>query len=416
MNSELQATAPRSGIVILLRGAGLLGAQIPARPRYTRRLQSHILLASLLALMACSRGGPSGNNSDSANTTAIYETSPTPIVIATITRPTDTLGGFVGATRLRDGGTAVGHGANASVVFADSLGRITRAVSLPRFANTTPLLTWLGRCPGRNLIAVRETAAERYLLLNEAGDLVLEAPLPRGLMFASVLACPSDGTLLLINTVPSRFPTGTGVTTSTAHIVRLNAAKGTADTIRTFPGSEYFYSAKWKTFSEQPLGIVAVARAVDSLVFYGRGSDPYLEYFNVGETSTRRLTHVLPTRPASTGDIISAVAMRLQEESFARTRSKVRLSLRESPIRGELPRFDAMVRAEDGRIWLRSFATPRWDRVEWRSIWPRDVKSTLLTPPDLVVTEIGANYVLGIRRGTNRPEEVVRYLLVKSDK
>jgi hypothetical protein len=325
--------------------------------------------------------------------------------------------GAVGAIRTKDGGIAIGDAASNQVRLYNRSGRFVRSVSHLRDSSRDGgrSVSWLGRCPGNDLVAVQDARSGRFGFYTDEGSIVREVPVPARLRFAQLLACPSDDALLLFQPQPAKVPTGTGVRRSDAHLVRLRRSRKGTDTLRTVRGTEYFFSERTRSFVEQPLGTIALASFAAPYLFVGSGGDTSIEVIDVNGKRLRELSVDLENRSATVGDVVWAVTMRLYQEPSLTTREIIRTTLPQAPVRDSVPRYDALLIDTEGHLWLRSFEIPRRDSVRWRvfdSTGRPLARSDL--PASLYLTEIGRDYVVGIHRRAGEVERVAAYALVKN--
>lgn len=92
---------------------------------------------------------------------------------------------------------------------------------------------------------------------------------------------------------------------------------------------------------------------------------------------------------------------RYRDELLAGTASEghpaVERFVRELPLPPAFPAYDRMLADSDGNLWLRRFRRPGEEEVPWAVLDPDGVwLGDVTVPPELEVTEIGSDYLLGI--------------------
>lgn len=274
-------------------------------------------------------------------------------------------------------------------------------------------LLWAGRCTGTGLIATQDFGSQRFTFFNDSGVVLRSVAIPRELAFAQLIACPADGSLLMLHTLPARF-VAQGTSTPEAQLVRIDSA-GHTDVVRTFAGTEYFYSKRDKIFVEQPLGRLAMATAYGNTVFAGNSGQRGLEM--VGPTGALKghITLGITSRTAVASDLLEAVTLRIYREPSETTRERLRRVIVQTPLRSAELLYDALKSDAEGNLWLRTFEIPRRDTVRWAIVnTDGDVIAHCDLPADMFVGEIGADYVAGIRRRIGEVDRAAVFHLVKS--
>jgi hypothetical protein len=97
-----------------------------------------------------------------------------------------------------------------------------------------------------------------------------------------------------------------------------------------------------------------------------------------------------------------------------RRRNEFVATQREMPHAPTLPAYAEMLVDAERNLWVADYRHPGEPRVRWTVFDPDGrMLGTIQLPPGLRITDIGADYVVGIGRDDFNVERVVMYRLVK---
>lgn len=315
--------------------------------------------------------------------------------------------GVIGAVRTRSG---MAIGAARRISFYDSTGRLLKQVVATQ--DTLGGASWLGRCAGTGSIALQEFRRGTLTFLSDSGVVTRTMTLPRGLKRDRPMYCRADGAIAVIHTLPDQFSKA-GITTVPVRLIRILADGNTEGDVLP-ANAEYYYSTRGKSYVEQPLGQQAVIAALGDEIVVGQSDRASIDIVDFAGRARGRIVAPLQPRVATASDLLEAVTLRIYEEASPSTRDVLRATIIQTPLRAAEVAYDAAVPDRLGNLWLRTFEMPRRDSVLWRVIdrTGRTVATSVL-PVNLYVTEVGADYVLGIQRGVGTRERVALYALLK---
>lgn len=358
---------------------------------------------------ACSSGDSRSTRSQSPDL-AEWTLVATPIVsVKAGGEGPDTTGEFVGIVRTT-AGIAIAELRNQDIRFYDGRGRLLRIDSVA--TGTKKRLLSIGRCPGSGLIAAQDFGSQRVAFFGDSGYLLKSIAIPRGLASARLVACFADGSLVFLQPVSANFAKP-GISLSRAQLVRVDSA-GASRVLRVVGETEYYYSARDKIFVEQPLGKAAMAVSGEREFVAGVSDQETIDLLDLGGNLVRRIDTHLTKRSAVVGDLLEALTLRIYREPSEKTREILRSALVQSPLRPEELLYDQMLTDPHGNIWLKTFELPRREQIRWRVF---DGAGNPIghcdLPADLIVGEIGVDYIAGLQRGVRDPERASVYQLIK---
>ncbi len=325
------------------------------------------------------------------------------------------LAATVGAVRTHAGGLALGNHVTGQVDFYDASGTLVRTISqrtgLP--ADSTDL-RWLGRCSGSGAIGAWDIRTRYFTFFSDSGDVQDAVKLTPRLLYVRLLACLSDGTLLAFQDQPWDIPEGRGATRPPAELIRIDRDGLRADTLRTFLGTDFYFSRSIPAYTEQPLGRKAWATFANGFALIGSSDQAFVQIVDTLGKRKRRIVTDLSSRPVRFGDVVADAKARLIAEPAADVRALLRELLSEAPVSSILPRYSDFRADADGNLWLKTYELQDSSRVRWRVY---DLSNHYLAvcdvPVNLQVFEIGDDYVLGLERAPTKAVRVVLRRLAK---
>lgn len=172
----------------------------------------------------------------------------------------------------------------------------------------------------------------------------------------------------------------------------------TARRLGTWPGAERLGSERGSR--PHPFGKRLVFELAPDRIYLGTGDRYEIRVLDRRGELLRILRRPDVDLSLSDGRIERYRERRLTEAPASR-RPDLRERLRDENFPETLPAFDRLVLDPAGRLWVRAFRGPRSERSRWSvfdtaGAWLGDVR----TPRRFRVTEIGEDYLLGVRRGS----------------
>lgn len=243
--------------------------------------------------------------------------------------------------------------------------------------------------------------------------------------FLRVIGIFGDGALLV------RVPTGTtapradGLHRSPDRLFRYSADGNAIDSVGWGAGREQL---RYRLGTGSSLGIIphfgrSSQYVVRDSLFYVATNDTYeIKVYSMVGTLLSVIRKRHENVPVTSGDI--EVIQKQTEERFNRPGSNLSPSTRkifeETPFHKTMPAFGSRslertfhVDAEDN-VWVMEYNRPGHDQKRWTVF---DEAGTLLgttrVPDDLIIMDIGGDYVLGVERDEYDVEHVMMYGLVK---
>lgn len=305
---------------------------------------------------------------------------------------------------------AVGERSTEQIHFYNDSGELLSR-STASFGDDRHLLR-VRRCEGRNVIAAQDYHSRRVTFLSDAGSSLRSIILPTELAFAQILACPIDGSVVVLHPLPAHL-IDPGVSFTTAQLVVVDPS-GATRVLREFGKTEYFHAARDRVFIEQPLGRLAMAAAAGGRFFLGDSNEEAIDIVDQSGSAVGRFdTHLTP-RAANIGDVLQAITSRLYSEASPGNRDVLRTAIVQAPLQASRPLYDAMIADAAGNIWLRTFEISRTQNARWKIFDPNGRAIAFCDlPGDLFVDEIGSDFIAGIRRGPQIAEQADLYRLIK---
>ncbi len=327
--------------------------------------------------------------------------------------------GIVGATRLTDGRIVVANAGTSELRFFDSTGRHLASVghqgegpgefrSLARLwrGNHDSLYTW-------------DRELGRLSVFDSAGRFArtMRLEVPSGRIAQQVVGQLADGSLVAIGSSGSFLRAEAGrVATDTAFFSRFAATGTFLTAFRSVPGVAWYgfgageqHSFWMVPFTPGPRWAVAGDR-----LYLGTGSTPRVEAW-----SSEGALQQIVSGPDGGSPVESVDVRRYGDELLAlagddNERRQIERFISDVPFPGRLPAFRALRADALGYLWVERFRRPGESQPEWLVFEPEGRwLRTVETPLGLRVTEIGAEYVLGIDRDELDVERVLLYELAR---
>jgi hypothetical protein len=244
-----------------------------------------------------------------------------------------------------------------------------------------------------------------------------------------------DGSFLVKH---HKFAGGSGITRDTALFVRVSPDGALFDTVAAVGDVRRFSVADGQGVltGGQPFSPVASARMAGYRMMYGDGEEFEVrirtlpgsgivagsqsavdspvagQRGEVGEETVLRVER--PVRELTDAEVEDFKARHL-----ARRRAPERQRLHQrmmdvTPFPDRIPAFESFHADADGNLWITSYVWPPEGPRSWVVIDPEGGElGTVVSPSGLRVTDIGSDYVLGVRRDELGVERVELYSLTR---
>lgn len=207
-----------------------------------------------------------------------------------------------------------------------------------------------------------------------------------------------------------------GVSRDSALYLLFAPNGGAVDTLGWFPGPEYYVKA---TESSVAVRSLAFGRTPATLV---RGDELYFgpaDRFEVGLYSAAGKLTRLIRRQHSNLDVTPEDIERYKQEQLEQAtdpnwRRFQQEMLADMPFPKTMPAYSRMVVDEPGDLWVAEYRRPGDDQPRWNVFDPDGrMLGTVRTPPDFVIFQIGADFLLGSWRDELDVQHLRMYRLIK---
>lgn len=401
-------------------------------------------LAFLPVLAACASDAPRGGGAvevrDSAGVRIVQSRAPAwregegwrigaePLVrVGRVDGPeAEQLYRVLGAVRLSDGAIAVANSGTGQVRWFDATGaHIASAGATGDGPGEFRTLTWIGRVGNDSIYAWDRQF--RRLTVFHAGRLVRVATseIPADQLFPTAVGALRDGSVLVIGGPTYVPPDGQpGVQRPPLPVWLLDRDGAVRASLGPFPGLAVDLrpatgspSPAWVR-TEVPFGPATVVAAAEDRIVVGDNSAYELRLLapDGSPAAVVRRVDAVP-RPVRPEDLAAKLESRLAAlPDVEEIRAGIRAMFEQVPPPSAMPFFRAIRVDPNGNLWVRAYAPPqepqtRWDVFDPDGRWLGGVDA----PPGLEITEIGADYAVGIVRDEMDVEYVQVHALVKED-
>lgn len=324
--------------------------------------------------------------------------------------------GIIGGTRINDRSIVIGDQSTNSVKFFDYSGNL---VSVVRPAEDDTVvrgnLRRLSRCPGTNSIVAEDIGHQQFIFISDQGVITRRVHLAQDLIFAQLLYCAADGSLLALLSEPQTKASGGRVVHSEAALVSVSRNGGTADTIRLVGNGEFYFARNVPVYFELPLGSAVRAVFSNELGYIGRTTDDKITIVDARGATRSTFSLGIESRSAQVRDLLAAISSRASEEPELDLRRLLRLGMAEAPLSSSLPEYSRLITDRLGNLWIRTSVLGA-TTASWSVRSPVGSRLASIDMPfRFRPIEIGADYILGLERPREDSESVVLFGLVKGD-
>lgn len=238
-----------------------------------------------------------------------------------------------------------------------------------------------------------------------------------GTMSPRPFAAFADGRIVVGMNRPLRPGDPGGIVRDTTPLYLYSSAGQVADSLGAWPGWESYVqsSGTGVSMTSRAFGRQATYTIAGSTLWVG-DSDRYEIVAHEDGRPVRIVRRAWTARPVTAADRDEYVR-RLTEEAEEEWREFMERMMSDMPFPASMPAFSAVDVDGAGNLWVREYA-PIYDDEsagEW-SVFDADGRLVAVahTPPGLQVTDIGEDWVLGIRRDEFDVQHVRLHSLAKS--
>lgn len=270
----------------------------------------------------------------------------------------------------------------------------------------------LFRAPGDSLV-VADGIAGRLSLLDPDGGFVRSHNVGWGR--ASPSGRLADGRMVHLTYADPELAVAVGHVRVPLHLLLFAPERALEDTAAVLPGGDEYRVEVQGGISnyDVPFGRQQNIAVAGDRIYSGLGE--------VFEVEVRRADGVLESliraavRPRSVRpEDLERWRRGLLERASERSRPAVERVVRDAPVPATMPAYSAFRVDAEGNLWVRVYAPPGEPAVTWRVFDPRGRwLGEVDLPEGLDVTEIGADYLLGIVRDELDVEYVRLYRIEK---
>ena len=392
-------------------------------------VRAAVLAAAALVASACDTGetGPRATVRDSAGVTIVENRLPASalpwivgeepaVVIGTAEGPeAEQLYLVRGVTRLSDGAIAVVNGGSNELRVYGPDGAYRGAVgSEGDGPGEFRSMQLAGRLPGDSLLLFDPRHA-RFSIVAQgpviAASFALDSQVARGSV--DVLGVLADGRIVVAGPVDFGEPADASVIEPPRPLVLLDKRGGlltTLDTVRTRP--MYFTMGDGFSFTFVPFTVPAASAVGRTMIHAGSGRTYEVRSYDGRTGELVRLTRVdRSPRPVTETDLERFVE-RAVDRADPERGPGLRESYAEIPTPPVMPAYRDLLVDRAGLLWVADYRAHDGEPHRW-TVFDSEGRAlgTLDTPENVRVWEIGADWILGVRRDELDIPYVVLYRL-----
>lgn len=322
------------------------------------------------------------------------------------------------ALRLAGGTIVVANAGTEELRFFDSAGRYLKTAG-GRGGGPGEFMNLVWVYPfGEDSLVAWDDSPPRIVILDRSGTFGRSVrPAPHGGVLRGAFA---DGSLLLAEQARWSVPPREGRIRPPARAYRLDSLGRVADTLPTFPGTEFHFAVRerggvaGRSFSPPPFGRRTVFAVAGQGFYAGSQDDFEIGYYDEHGTLETLVRWPGPDRSVTPDHIASYQRHRQDNSRNEDQRRRVARYLSEQTYPDLLPAFGGMLVDAAGNLWVEAYhldweATRRWmvfDRAH-------RMLGTVEVPAGLLVLQVGDDFVLGWTWDELDVESIVSYALIK---
>ena len=409
----------------------------PLGPMSNRRILAGLFLGALTACSTQANPVPTVEIADSAGVQVVtnriseemsamawtLDMEPSLAIGEISGRPEAMLYGVSGARRLGDGRIVIANAGTSELRFFDSEGSYLKSAG--RQGEGPGEFRELTRMEVTHLdsVVVFDQPSRRISLFDHEGNFARSFAAPS---FRDLPTYPvgvfSDGTFP-VRTL-TIYPEGderTGVTRDPIHYLRVDPEGEILNEIGSFPGNEAYRPSRESGYIVFSLPLLRVTRdavvGMDLLV--GQAHTFEVQIHGSDGAPKRIVRWADIPDPITEDDTEKVVAVRLERARDEAQRIEWSAVFRTAKFPDILPAYGQIIADVRGNLWVEGYQSPDLPRtVEGRSLWKvfspeGEWLSDVELPSSFFVTQIGDDFVLGIRRDELGIERVEIHTLRK---
>ncbi len=318
----------------------------------------------------------------------------------------------VGGARFSSGTWIIADGGASQLRLFDATGHPVATIGRKgKGPNEFASISWLGRC-ARDSVFAWDFAQQRMSVVSAGGEIVSQARLPADPSIGVrpfTLACSRSGVVAVQGWGKSSQPDASGVLRSPGPMVLLDAAGRLKARIGDIPGDEMAMTGMG--VGPRPLGRTTRFALSDDRLFVGTGDSASIVSFDLTGKPRDVISLALAPKRPTQQNREQAVASLVAFAPRGGVRDAMRQALMQIAMPRELPPYTALFTDPSGRLWIQT-SFPGDDRTRLQSVSTTGrVQGSLELPRDIIVFEIGTEYVLGKYAEAGGEEHVVAYAI-----
>jgi hypothetical protein len=326
------------------------------------------------------------------------------------------------ATRLPDGSIAVLNQGSQSVSVFDRKGTFLRTAGRKgQGPGEFEAPSWAGRAGGDTL-AVWDARLKRVSFFRAStGEYVRGVTVNEANgMFPAIVGRFGDGSLAL-DVGPDVFAMSRGergLRRDPVTLRRVTPDGRTAGVLATFPGTEVFVSdhgASGFAWDDAPFGRPSYSAVGGTRLYVADGGTGEISIYSLTGQRTGTLRTPFSGWRIGSDDTEQYRRAKLDPIVDASRRREVQAALEAAPVPGVAPSLGGLRVDADENVWVQAYPRPADTERSWMVLSAAGAPIGAVTVPGgLQVMEVGAEYLLGVRRDELGVEKVEMYSLART--
>lgn len=313
----------------------------------------------------------------------------------------------IAAARLTDGNIVLADAATLLIKYFDRHGHLRQSVGgrgyeAGRFAS----LSWIGRCRGDSIFAF-DFILQQVTVLDSAGSVgrVLVPP-----PSTAIVACGPDGSLAALSR-PIALTAAPRAEGERRAELFISTAAGwqLVDTVIAFN-----YDGKIGLTVPRPVGRVTKLALTNGSLFVGTGAQAVVDVLDIESRTHASLTVADGSHPVTRANFARAIDTFVLWQSDTVEETRWRNRLRRASLPAATPSYSGLFVDHAETLWV-VVSTPGDAVTRLRGYRGGRLVRQANIGADIIVYEIGSDYVLGSEWGGHEPRRVVVYRLTSGE-